>query len=43
MFVLEGKLTSANFPSWCNFVVGNVTMLVQSILQGWFCPNDHHG
>jgi hypothetical protein len=42
MFVLEGKITSASFPSQCNFVVGNVIMIVQSILQGCLCPNDHY-
>jgi hypothetical protein len=43
MFFLEENLASVNFPARCNFVIGNVIMLVQSILQGCLCPNDHHG
>jgi hypothetical protein len=26
--VLEGKLASTSFPSWCNIVVGNAFMFV---------------
>jgi hypothetical protein len=40
--VLEGKLVSASFPSQCN-VIGNAIMLVQPMLQGCLCANDHHG